>query len=93
MLFSVVIPLYNKADTIERTLRAVEAQVFRDFEVVVVDNGSSDDSAAVVARTERTFPLRIITQGNAGVSVARNRGVDHGRRQSREAAEVLSVVE
>lgn len=93
MLFSVVIPLCNKADTIERTLRAVEAQVFRDFEVVVVDDGSSDDSAAVVARTERTFPLRIITQGNAGVSVARNRGVDRGRRQSREAAEVLSVVE
>lgn len=70
MLFSVVIPLYNKVDTIERTLRAVEAQVFRDFEVVVVDDGSSDDSAAVVARTKRTFPLRIITQVNAGVSEA-----------------------
>lgn len=75
MLFSVVIPLYNKVDTIERTLRAVEAQVFRDFEVVVVDDGSADDSAAVVAQIERTFPLRILTQVNAGVSVARNRGV------------------
>lgn len=75
-LFSVVIPLYNKADTIERTLRSVAGQVFRDFEVVVVDDGSKDDGAAIVERFEGLPSLRVICQKNAGVSAARNKGVE-----------------
>lgn len=78
-LFSVVIPLYNKADTIERTLRSVAGQVFRDFEVVVVDDGSKDDGAAIVERFEGLPSLRAIRQTNAGVSVARNKGVAEAR--------------
>lgn len=78
-LFSVVIPLYNKADTIVRTLRSVAGQVFRDFEVVVVDDGSKDDGAAVVERFDGLPSLRVIRQKNAGVSAARNNGVAESR--------------
>ena len=78
-LFSVVIPLYNKADTIERTLRSVAGQVSRDFEVVVVDDGSKDDGAAIVERFEGLPSLRVIRQTNAGVSAARNKGVAESR--------------
>lgn len=74
-LFSVVIPLYNKADTIERTLRSVANQECRNYEVVVVDDGSVDDSASLAERFVGIDNLRLIRQVNAGVSAARNRGV------------------
>ena len=77
--FSVVIPLYNKADTIERTLRSVEAQIFRDFEVIVVDDGSTDDGVSKVSNFKNTFHLRTVCQKNAGVSAARNRGVGEAK--------------
>lgn len=75
-LFSVIIPLYNKADTIERALKSVRAQTHHDFEVVVVDDGSTDNSAEIVERFEGLDRLRLIRQENAGVSAARNRGVE-----------------
>ena len=73
-LFSVIIPLYNKADTIARTLRSVQAQVCREFEVVVVDDGSTDDGVLTVEQFQDFFPLKIVHQRNSGVSVARNTG-------------------
>lgn len=75
MLFSVVIPLYNKEDTILRALKSVSAQDFRDFEVIVVDDGSKDGGAKVVESFKGVDHIRLIRQENAGVSAARNRGV------------------
>ena len=77
--FSVIIPLYNKADTIVRTLKSVSWQKFRDFEVVVVDDGSKDDGVAVVEAFNGIERIRLIRQENAGVSAARNRGVAEAR--------------
>lgn len=74
-LFSVVIPLFNKADTILRTLGTVTKQVFRNFEIVVVDDGSTDTSALLVETFETQVSLRLIKQSNSGVSSARNHGV------------------
>jgi len=82
MRFSVIIPLYNKAPYIEKALQSVLEQTFDDFEVIVVDDGSSDDSysiaKSVLEASEK--PFKLIHQENAGVSTARNNGVaaSHG---------------
>ncbi len=77
---SVVIPLYNKQDEIARCLRSVLAQTFGDFEVVVIDDGSTDASAdrAVTFTDPR---IRIIHQVNGGLAAARNRGAAEARTE------------
>ncbi len=72
--FSVVIPLYNKADSVARTLASICEQRFTAAEIIVVDDGSTDGSAAKVAALN--IPnLILVKQKNQGVSVARNYGV------------------
>lgn len=82
MKFSVIIPLYNKAPYIKKALESVVSQSFKDYEVVVVDDGSSDDSLFIAQNTlkESGLDYHIIHQDNAGVSTARNNGVtaSHG---------------
>ena len=77
MRFSVIIPLYNKAPYIEKALRSVMDQSFTDYEVVVVDDGSQDESASIAKAVLACFPVKhqLILQKNAGVSMARNNGV------------------
>lgn len=74
MMISVVIPLYNKRDSIRSTIESVLAQSFTDFELIVVDDGSTDGSADVVSAfsDER---LHLIVKPNGGVSSARNEGI------------------
>ncbi len=81
MRFSVVIPLYNKAPYVKNALESVFAQTFRDFELIVVDDGSSDDSLNVVKGVLEGSGIdhRLIHQDNAGVSTARNNGVAASR--------------
>jgi glycosyltransferase involved in cell wall biosynthesis len=72
--FSVVVPLYNKADAVAATIASVLAQRYADFEVIVVNNGSTDSSREVVAAFADPR-IRLIDRPNAGVSVARNEGI------------------
>lgn len=78
-MFSVVIPLYNKAHTIAKTLQTVLDQTYADFEVVVVNDGSTDNGVEVIREFSGDPRIRIVEQENQGVSVARNRGVDESR--------------
>ncbi len=75
---SVVIPLYNKEAEVERALRSVMEQSLAPGEIIVVDDGSTDGSRAIVERIIAEDPeagIRLITQPNSGVSAARNRGI------------------
>lgn len=84
MKFSVIIPLYNKAPYVEKALSSVLNQTFSDYELIVVDDGSADNSFSIVKDyTESNFKERVVSiiqQANAGVSTARNNGVaaSHG---------------
>lgn len=79
-MISVVIPLYNKERSIVTTLESVLAQTYTDYEVIIVDDGSTDRSADIVREYISTlqiddFKFQILTQQNSGVSAARNRGI------------------
>ena len=75
---SVVIPLYNGAAYIERSIHSVLAQTVLPAEILVIDDGSTDNGAALVM--QKNYPLvRLISQANAGVSAARNKGISESR--------------
>ncbi len=79
-LFSVVIPLYNKANTVKRTVNSVLNQTCQDFEIVVVDDGSIDNSTSIVQEIGDDR-ITVIQQPNNGVSEARNKGIEHAKGQ------------
>ena len=71
---TVIIPLYNKAGCIKRALRSILAQSYQDFELIVVDDGSTDDGAEVV-RSVVDSRITLLQQANQGPGAARNAGI------------------
>lgn len=74
-MISVVIPLYNKERSIISTLQTILKQTFQDFEIIIVNDGSTDHSVQEVKKIT-DHRIRLIHQVNAGVSTARNRGIE-----------------
>ena len=80
MLISVIIPFYNVQKYILKTLESVAAQTYKDFEAVLIDDGSTDDSGGICddfAKSDKRF--RVIHNVHAGVSAARNTGLSEAR--------------
>lgn len=79
-MISVIIPVFNVELFLQSCLESVKAQTLKDFEAILVDDGSSDSSGAICdayARADNRF--RVVHQPNQGVSAARNRGLDHAK--------------
>jgi glycosyltransferase involved in cell wall biosynthesis len=85
--FTVVIPAFNAARTIESAIRSVLAQTERAFELVVVDDGSADETAERARIFESDPRVRVITQRNRGPAAARNTGIAAG------SAEYVSMLD
>lgn len=79
--FSIIIPLYNKAPYVQKALESVVSQMYKDWECIIVDDGSTDGSAAICEDFVHSLTpslvhsIRLIKQPNSGVSAARNNGV------------------
>ena len=76
--FSIVIPTYNRAHTIGETIRSCRRQRYNDFELLIVDDGSTDDTEAVV-RSIGDPRIRYLRRDNGGPAAARNTGIDAAR--------------
>jgi glycosyltransferase involved in cell wall biosynthesis len=77
LLITAIVPLYNGARFIREALRSIIDQELVPDEVIVVDDGSTDDGAAIVAEVAKQYPIRLLRKENGGQSSARNMGVDH----------------
>ncbi len=79
---SIVIPLYNQADFIEENIESLSKQTFKDFETIVVNDGSTDNSLKIIKELQKKYKeldIKIIDQENCGLSCARNRGIKEAK--------------
>lgn len=76
---SVIIPCYNQGHFLEESLNSVATQTFQDFEIIVVNDGSTDKSSQHILKNLDREKVRVIHQENMGLAGARNTGIEHGR--------------
>lgn len=80
MRFSIIIPAYNAEAYLQRCLDSIFSQEFDDYEVIVINDGSTDRTAALLEEYASIHPnLQVLTQSNHGMSTARNRGIDKAK--------------
>ena len=80
LLVSVIIPAYNAERFLQMTLASAQAQTYEDLEIIVIDDGSTDATAAIAeAAAQVDRRVRVVRQENAGVAAARNRGLAEAR--------------
>lgn len=77
-MVSIIIPVYNVEEYIEECLKSILAQTYKDIELLIVDDGSTDNSLGLIREYENKFKkIRIFTQQNKGVSEARNLALNY----------------
>ena len=76
--FSIVIPLFNKEDFIEKTLKSILTQSFEDYEIIIINDGSTDKSEEIVLQFNNSR-IKYFYKKNEGVSVARNYGIEQSK--------------
>src|SRR5690554_2314431 len=76
-LVSVIVPVYNRAHLVKETIDSILSQTYKPVEIILINDGSTDNSLSVLKNYERKFPeqVRIIDQENQGQIVARNNGI------------------
>ena len=80
MKVSVIIPAYNAEKTIGKTLEALLNQTYKDYEVIVVDDGSKDRTSEIMKKyMKKSKKIKLIKQKNAGPAAARNNGAKHSK--------------
>lgn len=75
---SVIVPFYNREKYLEESLQSISSQDFRDFEVIAVDDGSTDQSIQIVNKLN-DIPIKLISQKNLGAASARNAGIQEAK--------------
>ncbi|HTB05405.1 MAG TPA: glycosyltransferase [Bacteroidia bacterium] len=78
-LISVVVPLYNAADHVKHTIQSVVDQTYQNWELIIVNDGSTDNSVEAIQPFLKDSRIKIVTQANAGVSAARNKGAENAK--------------
>lgn len=79
LLVSIVAPCYNAEKYLEAALQSIFAQDYSNFEVIIVDDGSTDNSLAMLRALQDTYDFKLLTQQNQGVSATLNNGLKHAR--------------
>lgn len=76
-MFSIIIPVYNVEQYLDKCLKSISKQTFLDFECIIVDDGSPDNSNAIIDKyVNKDQRFKVIHQKNMGLSAARNTGLD-----------------
>ncbi len=80
---SIIVPVYNREQFIVECIQSVSQQSFRDFELIIVDDGSTDDSRSIAESTLKQFDLAggVISIPNSGPDIARDKGLERARGQ------------
>ena len=75
--FSVIIPIYNVEAFLKECIDSVLQQTYKDYEIILVDDGSTDESGAIADTYARNYPgINVIHRNNGGLSAARNTGIE-----------------
>ena len=79
-VISIIVPIYNAEKTLVRCIESILAQEFSNFELIIIDDGSTDASGAICDEyAKKDFRIRVIHKQNGGVSSARNQGIDNAK--------------
>lgn len=79
MKFSVIIPAYNVKDYIRKCIESVLMQSFSDFEIIVINDGSTDETSNILKQISSKYNINIITKNNEGLGFARNDGIKYSK--------------